>query len=474
MRIFLYKYNSFFILYKFIILTKSILILMDQHKKCSNKNHSEMNAVSYCLECNIYLCNKCSNYHSELLENHHNYNLNKNIGDLFTGKCTESNHKLELKYFCRNHNKLCCAACLSKIKDKENGQHHDCNVCSIEEIKEEKKNKFKENIKYLEEISDKIENSINELKRIFQQINESKEEIKAKITNTFTKLRNAINEREDEIIVEVDNIFDKKFLKESIIKHSEKLPNKIKISLENWKLLDKEWDDNKRKLNSIINDCINIENNIKNIDEINKSIEKCNSQKINIKFIPDNDDGIKEVIGKIKKFGELFDKEENLLDFKFRPGNNYNVTNNGLVATKNNGGNNWNCTIFGDKEIPKNKISKWKIKIKTDTRQSTDILIGIGPNNPNNENNFYIKCWSFISTKSILLLRSGNQTKYNNHSGRLKKGDIVEVIVDRQLGNLSFAVNGSNYGIACSDIPKEDELYPTVSIYDQNIIVEIV
>ena len=70
-------------------------------------------------------------------------------------------------YFCKTHNKLCCAACLSKIKRKGDGQHFDCDVCSIEEIKEEKKNKLNENIKYLEEFSKTIENSINKLKEIF-------------------------------------------------------------------------------------------------------------------------------------------------------------------------------------------------------------------------------------------------------------------------------------------------------------------
>ena len=65
--------------------------------------------------------------------------MDKNIEEIFTGKCNVSNHKMELEYFCRTHNKLCCAACLSKIKDKENGKHHDCNVCLVEEIKEEKK-----------------------------------------------------------------------------------------------------------------------------------------------------------------------------------------------------------------------------------------------------------------------------------------------------------------------------------------------
>ena len=47
------------------------------------------------------------------------------------------------------------------------------------------------------------------------------------------------------------------------------------------------------------------------------------------------------------------------------------------------------------------------------------ILIGIGPNNPNNEQNFYTKCWSFIADKSEIY--NGKCIKYNNHSGRLKK-----------------------------------------------------
>ena len=46
--------------------------------------------------------------------------------------------------------------------------------------------------------------------------------------------------------------------------------------------------------------------------------------------------------------------------------------------------------------------------------------------------------------------------------------------MDRKLGNLSFAVNGENYGIACSEIPKEDILYPVVMVSDENQIVEII
>ena len=443
---------------------------MENQKKCSNKKHSDINAINYCTECNLYLCNKCINHHSELLDNHHLYNLDKKIEDMFTGICKEPNHKVELEFYCKTHNKLCCAACLSKIKGKGSGQHFDCDVCLLEEIKEEKRNKLKDNIKYLEDFYDKIENSINELKKIFENINEKKEEIKLKISNIFTKIRNTINEREDEILIEVENIFNKIYFKEDIIKQSNKIPEKMKIYLEKGKLLEKEWDDDNSKLNSRINECINIDNNIKNIIEINENIAKCNSQEINIKFIPEEEGQINEFIEKIKAFGEVINDDK--FKFKFRPGNNYNVTNNGLIATKNSGNNAWNCIVYGDKEIPKNKVSKWRIKLNTDISGFySDLYIGIGPIDA--KGCLYNCCWSFKCSHSSLVFKD-KSLDYNNLKGKLKKGDVIEVIVDRKLNNLSFSINGVNQGVACSQIPKEDILYPTVVIYEQNHSIELI
>ena len=73
--------------------------------------------------------------------------LNKEDNSSF---CKEQNHKNKLEFYCKNHNKLCCAACLSKITGNGYGEHFNCEVCLIKEIKEEKKNKLKENVKYLE------------------------------------------------------------------------------------------------------------------------------------------------------------------------------------------------------------------------------------------------------------------------------------------------------------------------------------
>ena len=67
-----------------------------------------------------------------------------------------------------------------------------------------------------------------------------------------------------------------------------------------------------------------------------------------------------------------------------------------------------------------------------------------------------------------------NESDYNNHKEDYKEGDIIEVIEDRKMGNLSFAINDVNFGIACSDIPKNDILFPTILLYEQGTCVEIV
>ena len=273
-----------------------------QNKKCSSNKH-EINAISYCDLCKIYMCNKCSNLHSELFQNHQALNLNKEMNNIFTGFCKEVTHRGILNYFCKTHNTLCCPACISKIKSKGNGLHQDCEVCNIEEIKDEKKNNLEENIKCLEGLSKSLDNFLKELKIVSEEMSKNKEEIKLKIQKIFTQIRTALNEREDKLLAEVDNQFDDYYFKDDFIKNSEKLPNKIKISLEKGKIIKNEWE-NKDKLNSLINDCINIENNIKDIKKINENIKKNNLKEILIKFEPEEKE-INNLLNEIKSFGDI-------------------------------------------------------------------------------------------------------------------------------------------------------------------------
>ena len=120
-----------------------------KNKKCSFNEHKEINSNSFCLECKIYMCNKCENLHSQLFLNHQIFNSEKDINEIFTGFCKEEEHVNKLEFFCKNHNQLCCGMCIAKIKKNQIGKHKDCEVCTIEEIKDEKRNKIKDNIKYL-------------------------------------------------------------------------------------------------------------------------------------------------------------------------------------------------------------------------------------------------------------------------------------------------------------------------------------
>lgn len=115
---------------------------MENITTCSLKQHSEKKAISYCQQCDIYMCNICEKTHSELCQKHIPYNLNIDKQIIFTGRCQIKNHSDKLDYFCRDHNELCCAACITKIKGRGNGQHIDCNICYIEDTKIEKKNEF--------------------------------------------------------------------------------------------------------------------------------------------------------------------------------------------------------------------------------------------------------------------------------------------------------------------------------------------
>jgi len=200
---------------------------------------------------------------------------------------------------------LCLLYC--KTSKNKYGQHKDCNVCAIEDIKEEKNNKLKDNIKYLEDLSNDLNDSIKEIKNLFDQIDERKEELKSKVQNIFTKIRTALNEREDVLLLEIDNKYNEIYGNDKIIKDGEKLPNKIKLSLEKGKLIDNDWNDN-NKLCSLINDCIIIENNIKNMNIINESIKKCKENNdINIEFNLDNE-YIDNFIKEIKSLGNIYDR----------------------------------------------------------------------------------------------------------------------------------------------------------------------
>ena len=215
--------------------------MQDQNYKCSK--HKDIDAIRYCGECHTYLCNKCEKLHSELHENHQTFQIDKDTDELFTGFCREKNHPIKLNYHCKDHNILCCGFCIAKINSRENGKHFDCNVCDINDISDEKKKNLSSNIKTLENLTNIYQSLVNDLKKMIEEIDQNKEKVKKDIQEIFTKIRSELNNREDQLLNEVDNIFENKFNIENInnILKDKKYSDKIKNYIEKGKIAEKEW-----------------------------------------------------------------------------------------------------------------------------------------------------------------------------------------------------------------------------------------
>ena len=140
-----------------------------------------------------------------------------------------------------------------------------------------------------------------------------------KIQTIFTKIRNLINNREDELLLEVDSKFQNTFFKENLIKDIEKLPYKFKKYLEKEKIVDKDWE-NDNKLDLIINDCLIIEDIIKVLKTINSNLKEFNQSKDSIiKFIPEIGDNKNNAFLKnIEAFGQIVIINTNKFSLKLK------------------------------------------------------------------------------------------------------------------------------------------------------------
>ena len=447
-----------------------------QQAKCSFKNHKERNAITYCEQCEIYMCKDCATYHKGLLEKHNSFTLDKNIKEIFTGFCKEERHTNELEYFCKTHNQLCCIACITKIKGEGKGQHTDCEVCFLKEVKDEKRNRLKENIYYLESSSNSYKNTVNELKLINEKVNKSKEELKINIQKLFTKIRNTINKREDQLLLKVNKLYENLYHNKEVIEDNENFQNEIKISLEKGKLVEQNWENDNIKLNSLINDCIIIENNIKKIHLINENIKKYNINKyMKIYFIPEEDE-IYQFLEKIKNFGDI-----NYNDFKYQlkrcP---FNINENRkyiITGEKNNiftkiGGSNQFIAAICEAQLERSIINKWKVNILKSKNKI--IMVGVTTNDIVINSSSYNTCgWYFYCYNSTLY--SGKPHNYNNKKTNLNIiNESIEIIMDMNKGSLKFIIDSEDKGESYNNIPLDKPLIPVFLLYDKNDSIEVI
>jgi hypothetical protein len=327
----------------------------------------------------------------------------------------------------------------------------------------------------MESIANSLEDWIKKLKIIYDKINENKTQLKIRVQKLFTKLKNMLSNREDELLLEIDKQYEKYFLKEDLIKNTEQLPNKIKISLNEGKLIDNEWNDS-NNLKSYINACINIENKIKDINIIKENMQKFNNiDKIYVEFRPESDDDNIPIFKAIKNFGEIYSNLD--IKYKFKPcpkniseDRKYIVSGqNGNILTKKGHDMNGMGTIC-DIIFRKDGIYSWKIKIlKT---FDYNISIGVAPSDFNIHSSYSTYGWYFYLRDSSL--RSGPPHNYEFHKTNLKKArNEIIVIMNMKKRTLKFIVDNEDKGDSFTDIPIDKPLSPAVLLYNNDDSIEI-
>ena len=145
-------------------------------------------------------------------------------------------------------------------------------------------------------------------------------------------------------------------------------------------------------------------------------------------------------------------------------------------------GDGWNTNI-GNTPLPRNNVTSWSIKILKSRYNNGDcFFIGVAPSDINkNEDDNYNKCgWYFDCYSSTLYSGPPHKNRGKEYGQRkgwgkyVREGDSVGVVMDTAKGELSFAVNEVNYGVAYEGIPLDKPLVPCVFLeYNEGDSVEL-
>ena len=185
--------------------------------------------------------------------------------------------------------------------------------------------------------------------------------------------------------------------------------------------MDEEWNDDK-KLCSLINDCINIENNIKDINNINESMKKCNqSFNIKIDFFPEKEEEIKQFVDQFYKFGHIYIDGDLFFDSLILNDNNNYINNIVKWINKNN------------------KIKSELLYRKTKDGDSIDTFHKLC----DNKNNTLI----LIKTTDGILIGGYTPLSWDDYSGYKKDNDTF--IFSLTTNNISYK-KCIDYSINCN------------------------
>ena len=224
---------------------------------------------------------------------------------------------------------------------------------------------------------------------------------------------------------------------------------------------------------SFINDCINIENNINDINIIDQNINKFKvNNQIKINFSPD-EDTFKKYLETLNSFGKIY--YNCYFQFKECPKNINNKRVYSISGENNNiitktGPDGWMGTIC-ENELDKSiEEHKWKIKLLN--VQYKDVMVGVAPIDFDINSSSSTCGWYLYYHNSCLY--SGPQFNYSGKNTNLSKvNDDIIVVMNMKKRTLKYIINNEDKGDSFINIPIDKPLFPSVLLYHQNDSIEI-
>lgn len=439
---------------------------------CSLDDHKDKEAIIECENCDIKLCNECSKIHKKYLPKHNLILMNSLESFYLKYNCSYENHNKILNYYCENHNELCCALCLCIKEDSNFGIHNKCKILSINEIENIKKQNLTQNIKKLDDLTKKLEEKKEKISNILIQQEKNKEEIKKRVAIFFTEIRNTINEREDELIKIIEEIYEKENISNKELKNFEDIFKDSNYLLKIGNEILKLWDKDKKI--EMIKKCINIE---KMNDKIDNFLKKLNDNESNTNFY--NFYPIENEMEIFKKSLKNFGYIHKPFSFKLCPKdlNSYQISGkNRNIVTKTD--NQYVGAIVDSTLEPNSKI-KWTIKMLNN--KIPHICLGVAPY----DYDLYKKSpynfgWTLHinSTTYSPTIYSGPPHNYSGKSTSLSiynynKCNEIGIIMNTKEGALSFILNNEKPIECFSNIPLDKPLSPVIYFDHPNESMEI-
>ena len=181
------------------------------------------------------------------------------------------------------------------------------------------------------------------------------------------------------------------------------------------------------------------------------------------------------------KFSELWSWKE--CPRKGYGNGNYGVYKDNGKTMEFFGATQWATT--GNAAIPVNGVSTWNIRIaKSNNNDGKNIFIGVSPISIREMSGHtnYTKCGWFIHCQDSTLYSGpphnykypGKEYGPRMFSGEyVHTGDKVGVVMDTHKGEMSFIINGINYGVAYTAIPLDKPLIPCVVLSIKGDSIEI-